>query len=45
MLKTRVCAKEKLTTEELRNKMLLHAKHGGIYAWYVAAFGDKINAI
>jgi hypothetical protein len=35
------CAKEKLTTEEIRNEMLLRTDNKGRTVWHLAAYGGK----
>jgi len=40
-----VLAKERLTTEEMKNAMLLRTDREGRNAWVNAAFGGKVEAM
>jgi len=45
MQKTWEWAEERLTTEEIRNEMLLRTEREGRNAWHIAAFGGKTRYI
>jgi len=38
-------AKERLTTEDIKNEMLLRRNHEGKNAWHIASFRGKLDVI
>jgi len=38
-------AKERLTTEEVKNEMLLCTDHGGRNAWHIAGYGGNVDVM
>jgi len=43
--KLRVCAKKNLTTEEIKNKLLLSIDDLGRTAWHLAAYQGNLEAL